>query len=245
MPQDGSVTEAPNPRYDRPASESTATAIDHDSCTMNTGATFGSRWRSRFCAGVRPAARPASTKSLCCTRRSSGRVTRAMFTPNPMPTAQMTTHSDPPQTEEIIMAMMSTGNAMKMSTSTATTSRIQRNVRAPSAASAMPTIVATTPAPTLTKTVVRAPAMMRLRMSRPVPSVPSRCGQLGAAQRLRTSASRGLNGVQNRATSATAAITATAMSPKRPVELAQRRRSQRGIMPPSDAGRRNGARDRR
>ena len=132
-----------------------------------------------------PDARPASTKSLCSTRRSSGRVTRAMLTPNPMPTDQITTHSDPPQTAEIIIAMISTGKAIRMSTNTATDSRTQRAVSAPSAASAMPMTVATTPAPTATITVVRAPAMTRLRMSRPDPSVPSRCGQLGRRPAIR------------------------------------------------------------
>ncbi len=53
-PHDGSVTGAPKPRYDRPASASTATAMPHDSWTMNTGATLGRRWRHRFCSGDEP-----------------------------------------------------------------------------------------------------------------------------------------------------------------------------------------------
>ena len=170
--------------------------------------------------------RPARTNSLCSTRRSSGRVTRAMLTPKPMPTDHTTTHSEPPHTAEIIIAMMSTGNAMRMSTNTATDSRTQRAVSAPSAASEMPTTVATIPAPTATITVVRAPAMMRLRMSRPDASVPSRCGQPGGAQRLRMSTCCGSKGVQNDATTAVARTTATTMSPKRPVDRRQRRPSQ-------------------
>ncbi len=138
-----------------------------------------------------------------------------MFTPNPMPTAQITTQSEPPQTEEIIMAISSTGKAIRMSTSTATVSRSQRVVSAPSAARAMPTTVATMPAPTLTNTVVRAPAISRLRMSRPVSSVPRRCGQLGGSQRSPMSEACGSNGVHNSDTRAVTAITATTMIPKR------------------------------
>ncbi len=167
-----------------------------------------------------------------------------MFTPKPMPTAQMTTHSERPHTAAIIVAMMSTGKAMRMSTSTATDSRTQRTVSAPRPASAMPMTVAITPAPTATNTVVRAPAMRRLRMSRPDPSVPSRCGQLGPAQRAEMSVVVGENGVQKRAMRAVSAMSSTTATPNRPVDSDSRRRSQpsRGvstaaITTPSGAGR--------
>ena len=209
---------------------------------MKTGATFGSRWRTRLCAGVSPAALAARTKSLCCTRRSSGRVTLAMLTPKPMPTAQITTQSEPPQTEEIIIAINSTGKAIRMSTSTATVSRIHRAVSAPSAARAIPTAVATMPAPTLTNTVVRAPAISRLRMSRPVSSVPRTWGQLGGSHRSPMSEACGSNGVQRSEISAVMTITRTTTMPKRPVEVSQRRASQRGFMrTPADEDRSRGA----
>lgn len=91
-----------------------------------------------------------------------------MFTPKPMRTDTITTQSDPPRTDSII-AISSTGKAMRGIDEAATTSRTPRVVRAPSAARKSPSSVATSPAPSATHTVVRAPAMSRLRMSRPNP----------------------------------------------------------------------------
>jgi len=166
-PQDGCGSGMPSPRKDNEASVRIAEPSCAVASTMTGATVLGRMWRTATRRSLIPCAFAASTNGISRKASVLARMTRATCGMTGIDMAMIVFSRDGPSEAAITSAITSSGNACMMS--------IMRWVTRSNQPRRKPDRVEPTP----TASEMRAPWMIRLSMSRPMKSAPSRCSSVG------------------------------------------------------------------